>query len=93
MDTEKMKQVDQKTLDEAQFNSKEFYKKHPELRMPALTGSFKRKLVRANTVHLKGMCPSCGEFGMRYSQKEKKWVCKKCGTKAERKDLDYVKHV
>lgn len=89
---EEMKQVDQETLKREASDLKALYRKHPELRMPALTGSFKRKLIRQNTVHLKGICPACGKSGMRYSKSEKKWVCKKCGTKASRKELDHVKY-
>ena len=89
---EQMKQVSQETLKDNEFNSKAFYKKHPELNIVALTGSTKRKLIRQNTVHLRGVCPACGEFGTRYSKSEKKWICKKCGTKAGRRELEYVKY-
>jgi len=89
---QEMKQVDEQTLKENEFNSKEFYKKHPELNMPKLTGSFRRKLIRQNTVHLVAVCPNCGKNGVRYSKKEKKWVCGSCGTSSSRKEIEYVKY-
>lgn len=52
-----------------------------------LTGSFFRKLHRANTVHFTGTCPKCGRENLVYTKDLKLkhktwvhnvWVCKKC---------------
>ena len=68
---------------------------------PAVSGRFARKLRRAQTVHLDGVCPVCG--GRARWQKDiplvngkydhEKWVCKKCHSKFDRKDLKNVKYV
>ncbi len=77
---------------------------HPlqKIQIANLSGYSKRKLQRRNTVHLRGKCPKCGEYGMKFVKDiplvsgkydHNKWVCKKCGNKATRKDLEYVKYV
>lgn len=100
MNPEKMTQVDEQTLKENEFKSKEFYKKHPELNMPKLTGSFKRKLIRQNTIHLRGICPNCGRPNIRFYKRietkavtaNNRWYCKGCGKAFKREDLEYVKY-
>ena len=72
---------------------------------PSLSGRSKRRLMRQNTVHLDGFCPSCGSR-CRWKKTilngyvngkpiyiHSKWVCqnKECGKKWDRKDFEYVK--
>lgn len=68
---------------------------------PALSGRSKRKLDRAKTVHLRGICPKCGATNMKWHKvlyikgeavTAKKWYCKKCGKTADRDELKYVKY-
>ena len=68
-------------------------------RFPSLSGRSARKLKRAQTVHLDGMCPACG--GRARFQKDipvtreqtlhNKWVCKSCGKIWNREEFKYVK--
>lgn len=69
---------------------------------PALSGRSKRKLDRQTTIHLRGICPSCGKTNMRFYKriytkgndvKHNKWFCKSCGKSFNRDQLDYVKYV
>lgn len=68
---------------------------------PNLSGRAKRYILRNNTVHLRGQCPKCGEFGARFKHDipllkggwdHNKWVCKKCGARSTREELSYVKY-
>lgn len=67
---------------------------------PALSGRSARKLRRANTVHLDGLCPNCGERArwqkdiplVNGKWDHNKWVCKYCNSKFDRKDFKYVKY-
>ena len=73
----------------------------------ALSGRSKRRLMRQNTVHLDGYCPSCGgrcrwkkAIANGYGSNGKvnyiynKWQCQNPGCKKtwDRKDFKYVKH-
>ena len=70
-------------------------------RFANLSGRSARKLKRANTVHLDGMCPSCG--GRARWQKDipvtkdktehNKWVCKNCRKIWKKEDFKYAKHI
>lgn len=72
-----------------------------KVKIANVAGYSKRKMDRANTIHLRGVCPKCGKFGMKYVKymptKSKsiknKWYCKHCGTSATREELKYVKYV
>jgi len=68
---------------------------------PALSGRSKRKLERAQTVHLKAICPQCGAPNMKFRKvlfikgtaiQHKKWYCKNCGKTATRGELKHVKY-
>lgn len=71
-----------------------------KIRYASLSGRSKRKFERHNTVHLKGICPKCGAYGMRFKKDillksgsdHNKWVCEKCGYKATREELKYIKY-
>ena len=68
----------------------------------SLSGRSKRKFERRNTVHLKAICPKCGAYGMKYKKDifynggndtdHNKWYCSKCGKRASREELKYVKY-
>lgn len=69
---------------------------------PALSGRSKRRLERAKTVHLRGICPQCGKTNMKFHKRLylkgsnvqlNKWYCKNCGKAATREELKYVKYV
>ncbi len=98
---EKMVEVDAETAKREAFDLKKFYRKHPELNFASLSGGSKRKLVRANTVHLRGICPACGSGGMKWykrialkngSSYSGVWYCKNCNHVSNRKELEYVKY-
>lgn len=68
------------------------------VRYANLTGSAKRKFIRANTVHLRGTCPVCETANAKFHKvvyvnkndvKHNVWVCsnKDCKSLIERKDL------
>lgn len=68
---------------------------------PALSGRSKRKLDRAKTIHLRGICPQCGKTNMKFYKKlyikgsevkTNKWYCQRCGKTASREELKYVKY-
>lgn len=41
---------------------------------PALSGYFKRKFIRKNTVHIVGKCPQCGKKAF-WSKSQNCWIC------------------
>lgn len=77
-----------------------------KFKYPNLSGRAKRKLLRRNTVHLRGICPKCGKIGMRWHKdiptnrynngkrifEHNKWVCKSCNFITDREGLKYVKY-
>lgn len=70
-----------------------------KVKVANLSGRSKRKVARANTVHLRGICPFCGADNMKFHKviymkpvKHDVWYCKKCGKTADREDLEYVKY-
>lgn len=67
------------------------------IRYASLSGRSARKLARQNTVHLRGLCPNCGNAmkwrKMDLNGNKNVWVCKNCGKTLARKDLPYVKYV
>ena len=86
-----------------EFTSEERVKDiKPLIRYANLSGRSKRKLERQNTVHLKGVCPKCGAYGMRFKKdiyykgmknpEHNKWLCAKCGFRASRDQLKYIKY-
>ena len=72
------------------------------LNLEHLSGRSRRKLLRLNTIHLRGLCPVCGDQTVRFykeivfngkANQHNKWYCKKCHNTFDRKDLEYVKYV
>lgn len=66
---------------------------------PNLSGRSARKLKRANTVHLDGMCPACGGRA-RFCRDipiasdkvvHNRWRCNNCGKIWNREEFKYVK--
>ena len=71
-------------------------RKLKSVRFPALTGYFKRKLKRNQTVHYRPLCPVCGMHHVRYykvlrigpkTYMHDVFYCRGCGKKFEFKDL------
>lgn len=80
-----------------------YSKKDPELKnVNHMSGGAKRKLKRMNTIHLRGLCPSCKNVEVRFykdlifgpgrKNEHNRWFCKQCKKTFRREDLEYVKY-
>ena len=86
-----MVQPDQETLKKESFDPKKFYREHPEAHIGTLSGRSLRKIKRANTVHLLGLCPGCGAT-LRYNKHLGGWHCWTCQKTYKRSEFKYVKY-
>lgn len=75
------------------------YGKNVPITTKFLSGRSKRQLIRMNTIHLRGVCPKCGDKNVRFykelifkgkKNQHNKWFCKKCSETYRREDLENV---
>lgn len=67
------------------------------IKYASLSGRSARKLARQNTVHLRALCPDCGNVmvwkKITAAGAKNVWMCRGCKKVLARKDLPYVKYV